>query len=260
MQKKFSKSVLALMTSLLINSAFAMEDYSFAANPSNRVDETGKKHNFIMTAACVMNRQAILQREGFITVMKESYLQLGMERLAGDVELNLEFIKKQSQVMAAINDASKTQNVLYELGFNSKTGAGYLASLIKSSDKLLLKGYKYSQFKAEVVAIEAKVNADVSISKAEKEVILHATSVARFSAGFWYSHPEALNPLFPTTPNIGTAERKLTTATKVDIAGAIVGGLVGASAGGVGAGPGALAGAAQASATQCIVDFLDKWF
>lgn len=137
------------------------------------------------------------------------------------------------------------------IGSIAKNYITRLSTLIKSLDGFATPTSTiYLNFANQVITYENQIKSDATITSNEKNSLLSAHSIARFSASYWMNYFNSQSSGTTTSQTMqaqrtsGWFDYKSSLGDDVAgaFAGAIVGGLTGAAVGGVGAGPGAVAG------------------
>jgi hypothetical protein len=189
------------------------------ANSSNPFDDVGYKHNLICD-----------HMAGYLNGNPTATLG----NICDEVE-NYEFSEFNIEVSIDPNDI---ENITSPTDANS-TVQNYLDDLQNIVDGI--PDYSaYSDYKTAVVSLESLVMNNAILTDGQKEKVLSAASVARYSADYWWD----FDP--PGNPNSGG---RLKDCVAMDIAGSSIGSLTGNSH----------ATAATASVWRALSDLID-WF
>lgn len=227
-------------------------------NSNNQYDKAGELHNALL-AYFIINSDLPVSNAYEIIYSFDNYFQSsGIDSLASKAVLGA----TQIAFATAFENASNKYTFLIQGNYMSQQGVSYYQKL----DSAYETAGTITTFYSLVKTVESQIISSSSLPLNEKQILLEAASVGRFSAYYWD------NPNNLTLWGVGTIVSKNTfswkSLGKADLKGGIEGGVAGALVGGsvatpVGAVPGWIVGAvswgAGCSASNAIGQVTGWW-
>ena len=219
------------------------------SNSSNSWDSVGVYHNYALE---YVKKQAF----GGTADLKQ-YLDYSNNYMVSTFSSRVsnirELLPSDDQIKSILNDsASYYSNVIDKSPYSDGVKGKFKELIGIITDEVGYEDADYCDIKVRIVEFEEKLLADGSLKTEEKDQVLKASSVARYSLYFWYNEYQA---------SLETGKRKWWQWLIVGVAD-VAGGIAGGIATGptvVGVVAGAVAGAAGASSgAAAVLEYFEK--